>query len=537
MLDQRRDANGGVPDPLPVDAGDRLRARHPPAFAYLHRSGLLYCDFKPDNVMHTGDTVRSSSTSGPRTASTSRHALYGTPGYQAPEIAARAERRQRPLHRRSHARSRCCTATPRYSSTSTRCPTPRTSRSSAAYESLYRLLLRATALDPDERFQSADEMAAQLHRRAPRGGGARDRHVAARRRASCFAVELRSATAGPDGRAAPGDPGVGRRSRRRLPRVAAHGTPARRRHRTLAGSGATARSGSARRAAADRAERADEAAACSRSSRPLDPWEWRVAGTAGSLDLQRGDPRRAVEFHASTATVPGELAPKLALAFALELADDDEPGRAWYETVARTDPGVHVGVRSVSPLPVRLRRPRRCGRGATTGCPLRRARSSTAQMAKADMMLRRRRARGHRRGARGGRRGGHRALPRGGPGRASTRGVFDVALEWCSDRAKVRRVDPDNRARARVHRDRAPVRARAAYRGLARFAPAGRASGSSWSTGPTPRDPGRCRERFAARRRCPRCAITFAARRRPLLRGVRDPPRGRAVTRGVPRPS
>ena len=29
-----------------------------PAFSYLHDVGLLYCDFKPDNIIQVGDAVK-----------------------------------------------------------------------------------------------------------------------------------------------------------------------------------------------------------------------------------------------------------------------------------------------------------------------------------------------------------------------------------------------------------------------------------------------------------------------------------------------
>ena len=61
-----------------------------PAFGYLHDLGLLYCDFKPDNVIQTGDAVKLIDLGGVRRIDDDESAIYGTVGYQAPEVAAAA---------------------------------------------------------------------------------------------------------------------------------------------------------------------------------------------------------------------------------------------------------------------------------------------------------------------------------------------------------------------------------------------------------------------------------------------------------------
>ncbi len=42
------------PDPLPVAHAIAYIHEILPALGYLHRHGLLFCDFKPDNVIQTG---------------------------------------------------------------------------------------------------------------------------------------------------------------------------------------------------------------------------------------------------------------------------------------------------------------------------------------------------------------------------------------------------------------------------------------------------------------------------------------------------
>ncbi len=54
LLEDRRAANGDRPDPLPVDQAIAYMLEILPALGYLHERGLLFCDFKPDNVIQTG---------------------------------------------------------------------------------------------------------------------------------------------------------------------------------------------------------------------------------------------------------------------------------------------------------------------------------------------------------------------------------------------------------------------------------------------------------------------------------------------------
>jgi len=58
-----------------------------PAFAYLHDQGLVYCDFKPDNVMLEGEDVKLIDMGAVRRIGDPHGDVYGTTGYQAPEAA------------------------------------------------------------------------------------------------------------------------------------------------------------------------------------------------------------------------------------------------------------------------------------------------------------------------------------------------------------------------------------------------------------------------------------------------------------------
>ena len=71
----------------PVDQAIAYVLEVLPAFSYLHDLGLLYCDFKPDNVIQIGDAVKLIDLGGVRRIDDDDSAIYGTVGYQAPEVA------------------------------------------------------------------------------------------------------------------------------------------------------------------------------------------------------------------------------------------------------------------------------------------------------------------------------------------------------------------------------------------------------------------------------------------------------------------
>ncbi len=58
------------------------------AFAYLHSLGLVYCDFKPDNIMVEGGDVKLIDLGGVRRIDDPDGDIYGTVGYSAPEAGA-----------------------------------------------------------------------------------------------------------------------------------------------------------------------------------------------------------------------------------------------------------------------------------------------------------------------------------------------------------------------------------------------------------------------------------------------------------------
>ena len=86
LLKERMKAAGGVYDPLPVDQAIAFLIEILPAFQYLHDLNLIYCDFKPDNIIQVGDAVKLIDLGGVRRLDDLDSAIYGTTGYQAPEV-------------------------------------------------------------------------------------------------------------------------------------------------------------------------------------------------------------------------------------------------------------------------------------------------------------------------------------------------------------------------------------------------------------------------------------------------------------------
>ncbi len=104
LKELRRDASA-PPAPMPVAQGIAYMLEALPALAYLHGRGLLYCDFKPDNIIQTEEQVKIIDLGGVRGLADESSDLYGTVGYQAPEVAENGPfHHVRPLHRGPHPR-------------------------------------------------------------------------------------------------------------------------------------------------------------------------------------------------------------------------------------------------------------------------------------------------------------------------------------------------------------------------------------------------------------------------------------------------
>lgn len=150
------------PNRLPVEQAIAYVLEALPALDHLHSIGLVYNDLKPENVMVTEDQVKLIDL-GAVAGIEDFGYLYGTPGYQAPEIVRTGPTVATDIYSVGRTLAVLCLTMPsdrgRYRDG---IPDPQDAPLLAEHESLHRFLLRATDPDPDRRFPSAAAAAAQL---------------------------------------------------------------------------------------------------------------------------------------------------------------------------------------------------------------------------------------------------------------------------------------------------------------------------------------------------------------------------------------
>lgn len=134
-----------------------------PALSHMHERGLLYCDFKPDNVVQTGTDVTLIDLGAVRRIDDPGGDVWGTVGYQAPEIAPDAAGPSVASDVYTVGRTIAVLVANFDFHGAMRDVLPLPEDAPALEcEPLRRLLERATALDPAERFASIDELADQM---------------------------------------------------------------------------------------------------------------------------------------------------------------------------------------------------------------------------------------------------------------------------------------------------------------------------------------------------------------------------------------
>jgi serine/threonine-protein kinase PknG len=147
---------------LPVSEAIAYIHRVLGAFGYLHQQGLVYCDFKPDNIMLEGTDIKLIDLGGARRLDDPDGDIYGTIGYTAPE-AGEGPTIVTDLFTIGRTLAVLVTNIPGFSTEHQySLPSAQSDNVFSHQESLYRFLLKATAPAADDRFQSAEEMAEQL---------------------------------------------------------------------------------------------------------------------------------------------------------------------------------------------------------------------------------------------------------------------------------------------------------------------------------------------------------------------------------------
>jgi serine/threonine-protein kinase PknG len=336
-----------------------------PAFGYLHDRGLVYCDFKPDNIIQTEEQLKLIDMGGVRYINDDGP-IYGTVGYQAPEIEDEGPSPSSDLYTVGRTLAVLTFDFAGFQQ-QYRFQLPDNEPLLTQQGSFARLLRRGTHRHPARRFQSAGEMAEQLTgvlREVLSAADGQPRPAFS----GLFSPELRAigtdlSPAGANGNGAltvlppPAAEVVAG-----LPAPLADGTdPAAGYLATLAGleaaqqaqallSAVTGDAGVPPGVAESVETRlalvraligtgdldTAKASLADLSSSPRA--DWRVAWYGGLCELASGKPDRArTAFSAVYDELPGELAPKLALAFAAEAAGDLPAARYYFQLVWTVD--------------------------------------------------------------------------------------------------------------------------------------------------------------------------------------------------------
>ncbi|TCO65116.1 serine/threonine-protein kinase [Actinocrispum wychmicini] len=346
----------GRAEPLPIGQVIAYGLEILPAMGYLHSVGLLYCDLKPDNVIQTDQTLKLIDLGAVRREDDWDSPLFFTLGYSAPELAERGASVASDIYTVGRTLAVLAIEFTGYTSRYVHSlPGPDDVPLFKLFDSFYRVLKRATHPDPDRRFPSAEDMAEQLTgvlREVMALGTNRPRPGVS----TVFGPEPRTFGTGVqiDERGvsltAP-DPSevVGALP---VPQVDTDDPAAGVLAATVAGdlnelvealTFAPQNSVEVRlRMLRARTELGD----ISRASGELeiarrlanDPHDWRLAWHRGLLELAMRRPGDArVSFEAVYDALPGEAAPKIALAISAEYQRDYFAAARFYEQVWRTD--------------------------------------------------------------------------------------------------------------------------------------------------------------------------------------------------------
>ncbi|MFJ8018033.1 tetratricopeptide repeat protein [Streptomyces sp. NPDC096339] len=162
IANERRRPDGRR-DPLPVEQACAYGIEALEALGHLHSRNLLYCDFKVDNAIQQQHQLKLIDMGAVRRMDDDESAIYGTVGYQAPEVAELGPSVASDLYTVARTLAVLTFDFQGYTNIFVdSLPDPEHIEVFQRYESFYRLLVRATDPDPGRRFASAQEMADQL---------------------------------------------------------------------------------------------------------------------------------------------------------------------------------------------------------------------------------------------------------------------------------------------------------------------------------------------------------------------------------------
>ena len=338
--------------PLPPDQAVAYIVEIASALGYLHGQGLAYCDFKPDNVMQTDEQLRLIDLGAVVAMDDDDCVIYGTHGYQAPEIAWTGPTVATDVYTVGRTLAVLVMDVPQTNGRlDDQLPGPETVPVFAEHESLYRAILRATDTDPSRRFDSMAEMADQLtgvlHEIVASDTGSpqprMSSHFSPRR--AIYGEGLDVVMTSPSVIAALGVPKVDPSDSGAALLATTSGTPTAQLEQALqlAADGAHRRRGSVDvplrlvRASLELGK-VEDARKRLADLEPKIAGDWRLKWYAGQCDLLDGDLAEASDnFDAVLTMLPGELDPKLALAATAELRKAGAEAARYYATVWQTN--------------------------------------------------------------------------------------------------------------------------------------------------------------------------------------------------------
>ena len=347
--------------PLPVAEAVSYIVKILPAFSNLHTHGFVFVDFTPENVVVDAGEVKLIDRGSVYKVGDPNGDRYVTKGFAAPE-ARKAIRAESDLYSIGRVLAVLVMDFDFASEYEFTLPSPEDALVLADNASFYRFLLRSTHVDPDRRFQTVDEMTEQLL------GVLREMHAShtslapvesklftGDRLVHATAKELvtqRQPLSLPSPRIKIDDPAAGEvicilmlmHAEDLLSElqslVAKHGDRAIEPRLRLVELLIT----HPELLPAERDGIIDKALTAVIEADSLD---WRVDWYRGVVLMMRGEGEAALRYiDRCYSALPGELAPRLAMGLAAEIASDVEVALIYYDRVGRVDPSfvsAHTG--------------------------------------------------------------------------------------------------------------------------------------------------------------------------------------------------